>query len=169
MIYDFNADNILEMAEQIERNGAEFYRRSADSVEDTSSKELLEGLAAMEDQHEKTFASMRAALSENEKASATFDPDNESVLYLKALADSRVFVERKIPELSALKGRPDPEIMEEILKFAIAAEKESIIFYLGMKDLVPPRLGKDKLDNIVKEEMSHIRMLSNRLVSIKGG
>jgi rubrerythrin len=169
MSYDFNADNTLEMAEQIERNGAKFYRTSADSVEDPPSKELLKGLAAMEDQHEKTFASMRAALTEKDKEPTTFDPDNESIRYLKALADSRVFVERQIPELSALKGKPDKEIMEEILKFAIGAEKESIIFYLGMKDIVPASLGKDKLDGVIKEEMSHIRLLSNRLVSIKRG
>ena len=169
MSYDFNADNILEMAEQIERNGAKFYRTSADSVEDPPSKELLKGLAAMEDQHEKTFASMRAALTEKDKEPTTFDPDNESISYLKALADSRVFVERQIPDLSALTGKPDKEIMEEILRFAIGAEKESIIFYLGMKDIVPASLGKDRLDDIIKEEMSHIRMLSNRLVSIKRG
>ena len=169
MSYDFNADNILEMAEQIERNGAKFYRTSADSVEDPPSKELLKGLAAMEDQHEKTFASMRAALTEKDKELTTFDPENESIRYLKALADSRVFVERQIPEWSALKGKPDKDIMEEILKFAIGAEKESIIFYLGMKDIVPASLGKDKLDGVIKEEMSHIRMISNRLVSIKRG
>ena len=169
MSYDFNADNILEMAEQIERNGGKFYRTSAESVEDAASKELLKGLAAMEDQHEKTFATMRAGLSETDRESTTFDPENESIRYLKALADSRVFVERQIPELDALKGRPDKEIMEEILKFAIGAEKESIIFYLGMKDIVPASLGKGKLDDIIKEEMSHIRMLSNRLISIKRG
>ena len=169
MSYDFNADNILEMAEQIERNGAQFYRTSSESVEDPPSKELLKGLAAMEDQHEKTFSSMRAALTEKEKEPTAYDPENDSVRYLKALAESRVFVERQIPDLSALKGQPDKKIMEEILKFAIGAEKESIIFYLGMKDIVPASLGQGKLDGIIKEEMSHIRLLSNRLVSLKRG
>ena len=169
MSYDFNADNILEMAEQIERNGGKFYRTAAANVEDPASKDLLKGLAAMEDQHERTFASMRASLSETDKQPTAFDPENESIGYLKALADSRVFVERRIPELTSLKGKPDKEIMEEILKFAIGAEKESIIFYLGMKDIVPASLGKDNLDDIIKEEMSHIRMLSNRLISIKRG
>ena len=167
MSYDFNADEILEMAEQIERNGATFYRASAEGVEDPASREMLSDLAAMEDQHEKTFSSMRADLSEQEKASTTFDPENEALLYLKALADSRVFVQRKIPSMESLAGRPEQEIMEEILKFAIGAEKESIVFYLGMKDAIPESLGKGRLDNIIKEEMSHIRLLSNKLVSLK--
>ena len=29
MMYDFNADDIFEMAEQLERNGAAFYRNAA--------------------------------------------------------------------------------------------------------------------------------------------
>ncbi len=167
MSYDFNADEIFEMAEHIERNGAKFYRTSADSIEDTASRGMLLNLATMEDQHEKTFAAMRADLSEQEKASITFDPGNESHLYLKALADSRVFLEKKIPDLVSFDGRSEREILEEILKFAIGAEKESIVFYLGMKDVVSPNLGKNRLDDIVKEEMSHVRLLSNKLVSLK--
>jgi rubrerythrin len=167
MSYDFNADEIFEIAEQIERNGAKFYRTSAESIEDSESRGMLLNLAAMEDQHEKTFATMRADLSDEEKASVTFDPENEAHLYLKALADSRVFLEKQIPDLSSFGGRPEPEIMEEILKFAIGAEKDSIIFYSGMKDAVPSSLGKSRLDDIVKEEMSHVRLLSNKLVSMK--
>jgi hypothetical protein len=32
MSYDFNADDVFEMAEQIERNGAVFYRKAAADV-----------------------------------------------------------------------------------------------------------------------------------------
>ena len=42
----------------------------------------------------------------------------------------------------------DPE------KAAILAEKDSIVFYLGMKDMVPEALGQSHLDAIIKEEMS---------------
>ena len=57
--------------------------------------------------------------------------------------------------------------IEEILKIAITAEKDSIVFYLGMKDVVPVNLGKEKLDRIIKEEMNHITILSKKLLSIK--
>jgi len=167
MSFDFNADEIFEMAEQIERNGAAFYRNSAKGVSDAKSREFLLGLAAMEDQHEKTFSAMRDGLTDREKTPTAFDPNNEAVLYLKALADSRVFVERKMPDLESFAGRSQEEILEEILKFAIGAEKESIVFYLGMRDAVPDKLGKNRLDAIIKEEMGHIRMLSNRLLAAR--
>lgn len=157
MSYDFNADDVFEMAEQMERNGGKFYRTAAESVEDSTNKDFLLELAAMEDQHEKTFKAMRAEISDQEKASTVFDPEGEAALYLRALADTRVFFEKEI----------DVTTMRNILKSAIEAEKDSIVFYLGMKEAVPENLGKGRLDHIIKEEMGHIRLLSKQLVQHK--
>ena len=57
--------------------------------------------------------------------------------------------------------------MKSILKAAILAEKDAIVFYLGMKEMVPDRYGKDKLDKIIKEEMDHIRTISKHLIELK--
>jgi len=157
MGYDFNIDEIFEMAEQIEKNGAKFYREAADEIAEPLNKELLIELAEMEDQHQKTFAFLRTQLSEGEKASDVFDPDGEAALYLRSLADIRVFFEKEI----------DVTSMEKILKEALVAEKDSIVFYLGMKDLVPEDLGKQQIDQIIREEMAHIKLLSNKLVALK--
>jgi len=159
MNYDFNADEVLQMAEQIERNGAAFYRECAGNVKDAAAVNLLKELAAMEDEHEKTFAGMRSDLAALEKQGTTFDPDGEAVLYLKALADTKVFFEKTI----------DTSDMEEILKASISAEKDSIVFYLGMRELVPEKLGATRVDAIIKEEMSHIKLLSKELVALKRG
>lgn len=157
MSYDFNADEMFEIAEQLERNGANFYRNAADGISDPASKAFLIKLAVMEDEHGKTFHALRATLTDKEKASTVFDPQDEAVLYLRALADTRVFFEKKMPDAS----------LKEILKSAIEAEKDSIVFYLGMKDAVPGKYGKDRIDAIIKEEMGHIRLLSGELVSLK--
>jgi rubrerythrin len=157
MSYDFNADDIFEMAEQIERNGAQFYRQAAKEITDEAAQKLLLDFAAMEDNHEKTFAAMRAELSSLEKSTTVFDPQGDAGLYLRALADTRVFFEKEI----------DTSSMTAILKEAIGAEKDSIVFYLGMKELVPEKYGKSKIDDIIKEEMGHIRMLSKELMAQK--
>lgn len=156
MSYDFNADEIFEIAEQIERNGAKFYRTAAESVADEDKKKLLIQLAEMEDDHEKTFKTLRDELLENEKMMTTFDPEGEAEYYLRALADTRVFYEKEIDTIS----------LKEIFKTAITAEKDSIVFYLGMKDIVPGHMGKQKLDEIIREEMDHIRLLSRELLSL---
>jgi rubrerythrin len=155
MSYDFNADEIFEMAEQMERNGAKFYRDAAENAADSANKELLTGLSKMEEAHEKMFKSMRSELTAAEKASTVFDPSGEASLYLRALVDSRVFFKKEI----------DVKSMVEILKSAIEAEKDSIVFYLGMKEEVPENLGKNRIEAIIKEEMGHIRLLSKQLVA----
>ena len=96
MSYDFNADDVFEMAEQIEKNGAIFYRQAAADVSEEDAKTFLLDLAAMEDDHEKTFSTMRKTLSEKEKTTTVFDPNGEAAGYLKALADTRIFFEKEI-------------------------------------------------------------------------
>ena len=157
MSIDFNADEVFEIAEQIERNGAKFYRKAAESVSDSDKKEFLINLAEMEDDHEKIFKSMRAELSQNEKMITTFDPEGDSEKYLRALADTRIFYEKDIKTTS----------LDEIFKSALTAEKDSIVFYLGMKEVVPKHLGRERLDEIIKEEMSHIRFISDKLLELK--
>lgn len=156
-MYDFNADEIFQMAEQLERNGSRFYRNAAETTALPEESALLLKLAAMEEEHEKTFQSMRSELGDLEKTALAFDPDGEAALYLRALADTRVFFEKKI----------DTRSLKEILKAAIEAEKESILFYLGMREVVPGKLGKSRLDDIITEEMGHIRLLSKELVRCK--
>lgn len=157
MSYDFNVDDVLEMAVQIEKNGSVFYRNAADKVADEDARAFLLDLAAMEDTHLTTFEAMKAQLTDADRQSTVFDPTGEAAQYLKALADTRVFFEKEI-DLTSLK---------EILKSAITAEKDSIVFYLGMKDMVPDSHGQSKIDAIIKEEMLHIKILSRRLVTVK--
>lgn len=157
MAYDFTAKEIFEMAKQIERNGVAFYQKAAKSISDASEKDMLLELAKMEEDHEATFVKMEAQLKEQETVPTVFDPEDEAVQYLKSLADTRVFFEKEI----------DLSTMKSILKAAITAEKDSIVFYLGMKELVPENLGKDRIHAIIKEEMSHIRLLGKKLVAAR--
>ncbi|MFZ2630525.1 MAG: ferritin family protein [Desulfosalsimonadaceae bacterium] len=157
MAFDFNAKDVFEIAKQIERNGVKFYQSAAAGVTGEAEKKMLLELANMEATHEKTFSDLENELTEQETAETTFDPDNETALYVKALADTKVFFDKQI----------DTSSMKEILKAAITAEKDSIVFYLGMRDLVPGKLGGKRIDDIIKEEMSHIRILSKELMAYK--
>lgn len=157
MSYDFNADEIFAMAEQMERNGAKFYRDAAEGDLNAEEKDWLLQLAQMEDAHEKVFHSIRETLTADDAQSTVFDPQGESALYLKALVDTRVFYQKDI----------DTSNMRGILKAAIQAEKDSIVFYLGMKEVVAQDKGKARIDEIIKEEMGHIRLLSRELVTHK--
>jgi len=159
MEFKYNAEEILEMAQQIERNGAKFYRLAAEQTTKEDIRQLLNNLAAMEDDHEKTFAFMLENLTDKEREPTTYDPDNVAASYLRAMAEGIIFDVKVDPQ----KVLAEQKSMQDILKMAIEFEKDSIVFYLGMKNAVPKRLGKDKIDDIIKEEMSHIVILGRQL------
>lgn len=156
MSYDFNAQEIFKMAEQIERNGVIFYKKAAEDATDPEAKEFLTFMAEIEGEHENVFATMRAELDAGETKATFFDPDDENILYLQALANTKVFSDAKI----------DTSSMTDILETTIMAEKNAIAFYVGMKELVPDKRGKDRLNSIIKEEKSHIVLLTKKLQSI---
>ncbi len=156
MAGEFNANDIFEIAVKIERNGVEFYRKASEKVKREKNKTFLLDLAGMEVEHETNFLRMQKELKGEETILTTFDPYDENILYLKALADVRVFFKKEDPN----------DNFEDILMSAVQAEKDSIVFYLGMKELVPDKFGKSSIDNIIKEEMSHIRLLAEKLAHL---
>jgi len=162
MSITFSADEIFEIAEDIERNGAKFYREAAAKTSDKETQDFLLEMAAMEEGHDTVFADMRKELSAQMKEPATFDPDNEAAHYLQAMADARG-TEGKISTNFTLTGE---ESIEEILNIGINAERNSVCFYTGMKELVPSAAGKEQVDTIIKEELSHIGILLKKLQTL---
>ena len=165
MSIKFSADEILKIAEKIEENGAAFYRRAAELHPEGHNKDFLNKLAAMEDTHLETFAQMRTQLSEKEREGTAYDPMDESLMYLKTLANQHGG--EGAPDVAAsLTGE---ESMEEVLNTAIGLEKKSILFYLGVKDMVPAKLGGDKIDHIIEQEKGHLVELSRELNAVRKG
>ena len=161
----FNANDVLKIAEQIERNGAKFYRNAAGRTSDANAKKMLLDLAEMEDGHEKVFAGIRARLPQQPKQPSPDIPDieDDKSSYIKALADRRVFDVTADPS-EKLTGS---ESLEEVLEIALDAERNSIIFYLGIKNMVSEDLGQANIDAIINEEMSHITLLGTALGSAR--
>jgi rubrerythrin len=163
MMYDFNAGEVFKMAVRIEEGGAAFYRKAAELQSDDENKKFLEKMAAMEDSHKSSFLKMSDDVTEAEKTEQVFDPDGQAEMYLAAMVDTHGG-EGSPSAADALTGK---ETMEEIIKIAIGLEKESILFYLGIKDMVPPKLGQQKVDDIIDEERKHVIQLSGLLKKIK--
>jgi rubrerythrin len=152
MLYEFNAEEVFEIAEEIERNGARFYRRGAEMAEGNEDRDLLLSLAEMEDSHVKIFASMREELLGSDSYLKDFDPQDEAVAYLRALADGKIFDLRADPVEYLGINRS----MIDILQKALELEKDSVVFYTGILRMVPKALGREKIEHIIREEMRHI-------------
>jgi rubrerythrin len=159
----FNADEVFGMAVHMEANGAAFYRRAADLNSDSQNISFLAMLAEMEDGHKATFESMREELPAEMRETTAHDPYMEANLYLNAMVDTGKY-EGAPKVANSLTGE---ETMEEILRMALGLEEKGIVFYLGLKEMVPDKLGKDKIDGIIAEEKSHIVTLADEIKKLK--
>ena len=150
--YKFNLSEIFEIAEQIERNGAVFYRKAAIKFNDNpEANSILLDLAIQEEQHEKTFSDILHNTLKNNDIS---QEDELTRQYLDAIAGQFVFDNSKIEsELT------DKMSQQDIFDAAIQKEKDSIIFFLGLKNALSSEQDKKTIDFIIEEEQRHLIIL----------
>jgi rubrerythrin len=158
MKVSFNALEVFEIAEQIERNGTNFYIRAAELFDDPDTRQMFLRLAEWETEHEQTFAQMKQQLSEQSRQEKTPEPD-DLLPDPRVMAGMAVFGIRTNPA-EELRGRQEKT---DIIRRAVEKEKDSIVFYHGLKEFVPAGADKDIIDDIIKEEMEHIVTLDQSL------
>jgi rubrerythrin len=155
----FNPDEVFEMAVEIERRASVFYRKAAENSHDANSIEMFLRLSEMEKGHEQTFADMKRSLSAEDREPSSFDPDGEAAYYLRALVASHAY-EGKAGRIVEFTGYEQPEL---VYKTALDAEKQSINFYVGLKEFVPSPAAKEKIQEIIREEMAHLVSLTKAI------
>jgi rubrerythrin len=161
MTMGYSAGELLEIAQQMERNGCAFYERAAEMAEGKTVG-LLRQLADMERVHERTFATMATELSD-EGASAAYDPNGEAAQYVRAVAGGRVFDLKANP----VEWLGDGRTLSEILRKAIGLERDTIIYYLGVRDVLTGE-ARDRMDDVIGEEKSHVVLLTEQLKEAQG-
>ncbi len=159
MDLNFSPDEILKLAEQIERNGIKFYTRAAEETKGKAEiKDQFLGLADMERGHEKVFSSMLKKMGDRRNAEI-HDPEGHVILYFRAWVDRQVFDDNGKLAETLIKNRS----ISDILKIAIGLERDSILFYLGMKEMTEVEDSQQEIDVVIKEEMKHIAFLIKEL------
>jgi len=161
---EFSADEVFEMAMDIERNGEAYYRKAASLAKDAGVKAVLAELMKQEQRHYVTFKSLREKLPPKTSLPTFADPENEEYLYLDTLVKSRMFGnEREAENLAAKLGN---EI--EALRAALTFEKDTILFFQAMQKMTDERLGRGEVDRIIEEEHRHVVRISQALKEATG-
>lgn len=154
----YNPEEVFEIAEQIERNGARFYRKAAAIFTDPDLSKLFLRLADWEAEHEKTFKDMKKKILGSNTASMSFRPEG-TLPDPKVMAGLAIFGIRAEPT-EELNGK---ESRDDILRRAIEKEKDSIVFYNGLKDFLSDAADHTSIDRIITEEKQHIKILQELL------
>jgi len=143
---------LVDIAINIEVNGAAFYESLAASVADAAARTMYHALAGKEREHMERFRSLLSRASEY-SPSETYTEEYDA--YLRALVDSLVFGD---DQAARDMGRGVSSDLEAV-QIGIGAEKESILFYLELRGLVR-RADAELVNSIIEEERSHLRELS---------
>lgn len=149
MTQKFSGSELLQMAIQLEKEGKEFYTAVMESVKDPKAKEIFQFLANEEVKHEEIFREMLSK-GQDVMLSLPYD-DYEMLLYFKSLVDRKIFPgSSDVKDLK--KEMSDPSAA---LRIAISFEKDAILFFSEMKNLVKTE-EQDVIESIIEEERRHI-------------
>lgn len=152
MSISFYGNELINIAIGIERRGVIFYDIMTRSTKDTVTRDVFQCLVGMEREHIKIFQDM---LSETDKHETPETYAGEYEAYLQALVDSAVFTDDLAT--SEMANQVDSDI--KAIELGISAEKDSILFYYNMKELMGQR-AQAMVNKIITEEKSHLRQLS---------
>jgi rubrerythrin len=148
----FYGNELINIAIGIERRGIAFYDVLARSTKSVKAREIFQYLVGMERDHIRIFQGM---LDEADKYEVPEAYAGEYGAYLQALVDSAVFTDDMVTSELATKSESDLAAVE----LGIGAEKDSILFYYEMREIVP-KPARSKIDKIIAEEKLHLRQLT---------
>ncbi|MBI2980473.1 MAG: ferritin family protein [Chloroflexi bacterium] len=152
MSISLSAHDIIKVAIGIEKTGIAFYDIMSRTTGNTIAQEIFRQLLAAEREHIQAFQNM---LGQADKYQLSEAPSRDQADYLKALVDNAVFTDDMITSERVAQADSDIKAVE----LAIGAEKDSILFYYEMKEIMP-RQTHQTVYKIIAEEKTHLRLLS---------
>ena len=127
---------------------------AAERAGSQEAKDLFEYLADQELIHRKLFQGLSSAIVVTDIDATTWD---EAMEYIAATVDREFFApEAKIHAIPL--GATDGERIHQAIEF----EKQTLLFFYGLRDLVR-RANQEAVDEIIDQEKSHIRRLSEMI------
>jgi rubrerythrin len=148
----FSAGELINIAIGNEKRGIAFYDVLTRSADSEAARKTFQYLADMEREHIQIFSNMLTG-AETYDISETCTDEYRG--YLQALIDTAIFSDDLAT--SEMASEADSDI--KALELSIGAEKDAILFYYTMKEVMP-RQAQSMVDRIIAEEKSHLRQLS---------
>ncbi len=149
----FAGSEIVELGIEIERNGRDFYNTLAKKSKNQKAADIFKYLSDEEEKHIKVFQDI---LNKTEKYEPSGLDADDYFAYMNALASEYVFTQKDKGEEIAKTIKND----KEAVNMGIGFEKDSIIFYEGMKKAVP-EYGLKIINELIMQEQSHLKKLSD--------
>lgn len=147
----FLGSELVEIGIQIEKNGRDFYAALMKQSEKEALKKVFEYLAKAEKEH---IAAFEKILGSEQNYQSLENYPQEYFSYMNALAGEYVFTKENAGKDAAGSIESDGEAVD----FAIKFEKDSILFYQGMKKAVKEE-GLHLIEELIRQEQGHLQQL----------
>jgi len=156
----FSACEIVELGVQIEKNGKAFYSTLSEMAGNPEVQGVFKHLADEEEKH-------MNILHKVFDASCSYEPGGaypeEYFAYMNAVASDYVFTKKDAGRDMA-KNVKDTQ---EAVVLAIKLEKDSIVFYEGMKEMMA-ETDQQVVDTVIAEEKKHLKRLADLRSELEG-
>lgn len=150
---NFNPVEAFLLGLEIEKAGADLYRRAEEKAPTTELRNVFADLARFEEDHIALFQDLLKEHEGNPEYLRPYDQD-EAVEYIAHLLNADIF--------QRLRGAL-PSGVKEVLSLAIEAEKNSILLYTELKNLSKDPATADVFNRLLREEKEHFTRLSQLL------
>ena len=156
----FDDIQAVTISMEMERRGADFYRRASRVSKAAQVASLLDILAREEDAHQEEFARLADRVRRQPRGAY----DEELSAYLTAIAAEIVFP-GGVVELASEGGLRDPAA---VLQYAIRSEKDSILFYSELSAHAADDAARSTFREILGMERRHLARLTSLLDGLGG-
>lgn len=147
----FSGSEVVELGVQIEKNGRDFYNILTRQSKMKEAKDIFKFLAGEEEKHIATFKEILDRLDKYEPPESY---PGEYFAYMNALASDYVFTQKDKGQEIAKNIASDKGAID----MGIGFEKDSIVFYEGMRRMVPEYEHK-VLNELIEQEQNHLKKL----------
>ena len=148
----FRAVELMDMAIRIEAHGRAFYEACLHATKDVKLREVFRYLLEQEAVHARVFSAMKEGMDADETLPESYPGELRN--YLEAFVEREVFDD---PD-SASKRVAEIKDPSDAIEAALEFEKQSILFYSGIKSLVR-QSEAEQVDRVIAEEHQHVRRL----------
>lgn len=152
----FKANDVVLAAIEVETRGERFYNYLVEQAEDEKIRKVYEHLSREEVKHKALFEQLYERIGKVDLPA--WSNAQEYLTYLNALIDSHTLFRYK--DLDEVKEKISSR--KDALQLAIQFEKDSILFFMEMRDFVPES-EKTFVTQCIEEEKSHMRQLTEML------
>jgi rubrerythrin len=152
-----DARELIRMAKKDEDVGAEFYQTLSEKVEDPDLSNKFLQIREQEIGHSERFQEMLDELSDYVPQE---DFPGEYENYYQSFLSKREYLESDQAVQSASRVESDMEA----IKFALSQEKNTLLFFLEMKEMVPSNQHRKLIHEVIDEEREHIVELSQMIL-----